>query len=169
MTCFFTGHRIIKMTDGLSIPLTETLAELIENGAADFYAGGAIGRDMLCEDTVLRLKTDYPHIKLHLVLPCPPEEQTAKWNASQKKKFYRIYESADSIEILSEAYHKDCMRIRNARLVELGDICVCCYNESHNYGGTYQTVNMAMRQGRKIINLWGNKSTFQIPKKGLLF
>lgn len=154
MTCFFTGHRIIKITDTLSKRLTETLIGLIEKGVTDFYAGGAIGWDMLCEATVLRLRKDYPHIWLHLVLPCPPEEQTAKWNVSQKDEYRRIYESADSIETLSAAYHRDCMRIRNARLVELGDVCVCCYNERHSYGGTYQTVNMAMKQGKKIINLW---------------
>ena len=59
-SCFFTGHRILKITDTLSERLRETLIKFIENGATDFYAGVAIGWDMLCENTVLQLKACYP-------------------------------------------------------------------------------------------------------------
>ena len=153
-SCFFTGHRILKITDTLYERLRETLVGFIENGATDFYAGGAIGWDMLCENTVLQLKTCYPHIKLHLILPCPPEEQTSRWRVPQKDEYYRILKAADSVETLSAAYHKDCMKIRNSRLADLGDICICYYNEQHRYGGTYQTVNMAQKHGKSIFNLF---------------
>ena len=39
-SCFFTGHRVLKITDALSERLRETLIEFIENGATDFYIGG---------------------------------------------------------------------------------------------------------------------------------
>lgn len=153
-SCFFTGHRILKITDALSERLRATLIEFIENGVTDFYAGGAIGWDMFCENTLLQLKTYYPHIKLHLILPCPPNEQTARWCVTQKNEYFRILKAADNVETLSTAYHKDCMKIRNFRLVELGDICVCYYNEQHGYGGTYQTVRLAREHGKVICNFF---------------
>lgn len=58
------------------------------------------------------------------------------------------------MEILSDVYHRDCMKIRNARLAELGDVCVCCYNPKRTYGGTFQTVRIAESLGREIINLF---------------
>ena len=45
------------------------------------------------------------------------------------------------------------MKKRNQRLVELGDICVCCYNENRIRSGTGQTVRIAEKQGKEIINI----------------
>lgn len=153
-SCFFTGHRVLKLTDDLSECLFKKIVELIESGVTDFYAGGAMGWDMLCAKTVLTLRNDFHQIKLYLILPCPPKEQTLKWNDSQKKEYQEILNSADSVEILSSFYHRDCMRIRNARLAELGDICVCYYNTENTHSGTAQTVRMAQKQGKEILNLY---------------
>ncbi len=154
-SCFFTGHRILIISNKLTKRLTATITRLIENGVKDFYAGGALGFDMLCEKTVLSLKEDYPHIKLHLVLPCPPEEQCARWTQEQKAEYCKIYDLADSVELTSSTYFDGCMRKRNTRLTELGDICVC-YWDGGNHSGTYQTINMTMKKGIDILNLYIN-------------
>ena len=109
---------------------------------------------LLCEKTVLSLRSDFHQIKLHLVLPCPPVDQTLKWNDTQRREYQKILKNADSVEVLSMFYHRDCMRIRNARLVELGDICVCYYNIDNTHSGTAQTVRMAHKQGKEILNLY---------------
>ncbi len=83
----FTGHRKIKENSKLMTELTKTLKNLITSGAVDFYAGGALGWDIYCENAVLSLKEKYPQIKLHLVLPCSAKEQTAKWNKKQKEQY----------------------------------------------------------------------------------
>ena len=79
-TCCFTGHRIIKITPELVQRLRDTIIDMIGRGVTDFYNGGAIGFDMLCAETVIALKAEYSDIKLHLLLPCPPEEQVKGWN-----------------------------------------------------------------------------------------
>ncbi len=127
--------------------------KLIDEGAADFYAGGAIGWDMLCERTVIELWGKYPHIKLHLVLPCPSEEQASKWNESDKRKFMDLLSAEDMVEVCSEHYYDGCMKVRNQRLVDLSDVCVCYYNESNKCSSTGQTVRMAERKNICIINL----------------
>ena len=70
-TCCFTGHRTIPpaILPGLSAELESTLLRLIQRGFCYFGAGGALGFDTLCAETVLRFKAQFPHIRLILVLP----------------------------------------------------------------------------------------------------
>lgn len=151
---FFAGHKVFYYDRDIFQRYKDLLIELIKDGATDFYAGGAQGWDMMFEKTVLALRDDHiPFIKLHLVLPCPPDEQSAKWNSYDKETFREILDAADSVEILSEHYHKNCIRERNVRLAELGDVCVCCYNEKQRRSHTAQAVQIAEKYGKKIINV----------------
>ena len=154
-SCFFTGHRN-SPSDTKFISNTKNIIEnlIIKNGITDFYAGGAVGWDTICAGLVLSLKENYPQIRLHLVLPCPPEIQAFKWTFEQQKEYYRILKAADDVEIISPKYDADCMKKRNARLVERGNLCVCYYNEKNFRSGTGQTVRMAQRAGKKIINMY---------------
>ena len=150
-TCCFTGHRIIKVTPELVQRLHDTIINMIESGVTDFYDGGAIGFDMLCAETVIELKAEYSDIKLHLLLPCPPEEQVKGWNKSQVERYNKILQAADSVTVISEHYTRDCMKQRNGRLVELADCCICyCANPR---SGTGQTIRLAKKQGILVINL----------------
>lgn len=151
-SCCFTGHRIIKSEDILVERLVDEITKLVKNGVIHFYAGGAIGWDTLCEKTVLNLRKEYPKIRLHLILPCPPEQQSLKWNTVQKQEFKKIIDSSDSVEVLSPNYYDGCMKKRNARLVDLADVCICYYNGKKT-SGTAQTVRMAKEKNIEVINL----------------
>ena len=124
----FTGHRKIMVTDRIKTRLMSSILLMVNDGCYDFYAGGALGWDMLCEKTVIEVRGSYPEIKLHLVLPCPASEQIVKWNKSQKEEYQKILEAADEIQIVSEHYSAVCMKKRNARLIELADCCICYCN-----------------------------------------
>lgn len=155
-TVFFTGHRRYTLEPEKVYKLARLLSEFVKEGTEDFYAGGARGWDMTFENMVLSMRDKYfDFLKLHLILPCPPEEQTADWDIDDKEEYQRILKAADSVEIVSEHYDKDCMKKRNERLVELGDICLCYYDKKKIRSGTGQTVRMAEKQGKKIINLAG--------------
>lgn len=149
----FTGHRDLPVTEDLKRQLYDALEEFIRQGAIDFYAGAALGWDTLCELVILKLKKVYPYIKLHLILPCSNEEQTTKWTEVQKIEFFRILNLADSVEYTSKHYHNECMKIRNARLVELADCCVCYYDGRFR-SGTAQTVSMAQKKHIMVINFF---------------
>ena len=148
----FTGHRKIKVTNELISRLNNTLTDLIKNGAVTFIAGGACGWDLLASEAVLKLREVYPQIKLHLVLPCSSEEQTIKWSDTQKAEYQNILNAADKVEYTSDHYYDGCMKVRNARLVELADCCVCYY-DNRSRSGTGQTIRMAKEKGIRIINL----------------
>lgn len=153
----FTGHRTIaEDKETLSARLYVLLERLVtEKKVTDFYTGGAVGWDALAALTVLKLRESYPEVKLHLVLPCPFEEQSAKWNEAQKEEHKCIASLADTKEFTSEHLDKNAMRIRNARLVELAsDYCICYWNPKHYRSGTGQTVRMAQKKGIEVINLF---------------
>ena len=54
---------------------------------------------------------------------------------------------------MSEEYTKSCMRLRNQRLVELADCCICYCSDPAGRSGTAQTVRMAKQKGIPVINL----------------
>ena len=153
----FTGHRTIaEDKETLSARLYALLERLVtEQKVTDFYTGGAVGWDALAALTVLKLRESYPEVKLHLVLPCPFEEQSAKWNEAQKEEHKHIASLADTKEFTSEHLGKNAMKIRNARLVELAsDYCICYWNPKNFRSGTGQTVRMAQKKGIEVINLF---------------
>ena len=148
----FSGHRKLPQNcTELQSNLEKAIISLIERGVVFFGSGGALGFDQLAAETVLRLKKEYPHIRLVMVLPCPPEQQSLKWNTEQKKRYFKILEQADKVRILSPQYTSSCMLDRNRHLVNNSAYLICYLRE--NYGGTFYTVKYAEYQGLNIIRL----------------
>ena len=120
----FTGHRVIPQTEEIKERLYSVLERWIcTKGITDFYAGGAVGWDTLAAATVLKLREVYPQVKLHLVLPCASEQQTAKWTSAQQSEFFRIRELADSVEYICENYFKGCKH--------------CCLHHAEGFGSFF--------------------------------
>lgn len=165
----FTGHRTIKTDmNSFSVLLFSVIEQMItDRNITDYYAGGAYGFDAIASLSVLRLKEKYPEVRLHLILPCPFDEQSAKWNEAQKAEYQHILGLADSVEQVSERYYNGCMKARNARLVELAtDYCICYWNPKDFRSGTGQTVRMAQKKGIEVIDLFESASNSVISPVG---
>lgn len=148
----FSGHRKLPSDiSGMTKDLESAIIRLIEQGVVFFGAGGALGFDMLAEETVLRLKERYPHIKLILVLPCPPEQQTLKWNLEQRRRYYDILNKSDKVRVLADTYTNSCMLDRNRHLVNNSGHLICYLRESR--GGTHFTVSYAEQKRLDIIRI----------------
>lgn len=148
----FSGHRKLPEDFAeLRTNLEKAIISLIERGVVFFGSGGALGFDQLAAETVLRLKEDYPYIRLVMVLPCPPEQQSLKWNEQQKKRYYDLLDRADKVRVLSPNYTRSCMLDRNRHLVNNSGYLIC-YLREHS-GGTFYTVNYAEQQGLEILRL----------------
>lgn len=152
-TVCFTGHRNISNTEIIRCKLKKILEILVKNDITEFYTGGAVGFDTISAYTIIELRKKYPNIKLNLVLPCCKKEQTLKWNKSQINDYEKIFSEADTIQFVSEHYFNGCMKLRNARLIELADYCICFYNPKKYKSGTAQTVHMAKNKNIEIINI----------------
>ena len=150
--CCFTGHRSIRRVrpSVLIVRLESTLRELIEkDGYTDFRSGGAVGFDLIAACCVLKLKTEYPHIRLHMLLPCKDQDKNF---GRQEKRIYRyVLEHADSIRYVNEHYANYVMFARNRALVDGADLCIACYERTH--GGTHYTVNYANKKHVQVVNL----------------
>lgn len=150
-TCCFTGHRNIpvELRSPISEILKTTIISCIEQGYLYFGAGGALGFDTLVAQTVLDLKCLYPSIKLILVIPC--RDQASRWTTDDKIEYERIKDKADKIVYTSEHYYRGCMHKRNRHLVDCSSLCICYLTE--DLGGTAYTVEYALSQGLKVINI----------------
>lgn len=148
----FSGHRkLLEDCTELRSNLEKSIITLIEQGVVFFGSGAALGFDQIAAETVLKLKEDYPHIRLIMVLPCPPEQQSSRWNYEQKKRYYEMLDRADKVRILSPQYTNSCMLDRNRHMVD-NSAYLICYLREHS-GGTFYTVNYAERQGIEILRL----------------
>jgi uncharacterized phage-like protein YoqJ len=150
--CCFTGHRDIK--NEVAFPLTQKIEDvarnLIENeGVTDFRAGGARGFDNLASLVVLKLKREYPQIKLHLMIPY--KGHSNRFYREDKSVMEFIIKNADTVTYVSEKYYNGVMFARNRALVNGADICVAYLNALR--GGTSYTVNYARKARIEVINL----------------
>ena len=148
----FSGHREIPEgeREALSARLEAALIRLIDGGFDCFYAGGAIGFDTMAAEAVLRLRVRYPHIRLHLALPCRGQEK--RWSEGNRRTYDRIRAAADFVVYTSPlGYTHGCMQQRDRYLVDQSSVCLCYL--THLAGGTAYTVAYARRRGLSVINL----------------
>ena len=151
--CCFTGHRHLPMgeeKDRLRDRCEAAVRHAYTLGCRRFYAGGALGFDMLAAAIVCRLRdTEYPDMSLHLLLPC--KDQEAKWSERDKLRYAAMLSLADSHRYLYEKYADGVMAARNRALVAEADLCIAYLT---NYqSGTGITYREAKRCGLEIWNL----------------
>ena len=104
--------------------------------------------DTFAAQTVLDLKTSYPHIKLILVLPCL--SQADSWRSHDQETYERIKGAADKVVYTSREYSKGCMHKCNRHLVNNSSACICYFTKKT--GGTAYTVEYAKRMNLLVIN-----------------
>jgi uncharacterized phage-like protein YoqJ len=152
-----TGHRRIPPRHAILLPalLEKEMLALIEGGAVEFRAGGAIGYDMVATLKILELKEKFPNIKLRLCLPC--QDQAKGWDEVGRRAYNYILAHADEISYTSQAYTPTCMLERDRQLVNGSDVCLAYCTE--NRGGTFYTCTYALKRGLELINL-----ADQLPK-----
>lgn len=151
MTACFTGHRFVPLIQraGIRKKLEKTVRELIAQGYRYFGAGGALGFDTMAADAVLRLRREFPDIKLILVLPC--KTQADCWSARDREIYEKQKAAADKVVYVAEQYYNGCMLVRNRRLVDNSSVCVAY--QTHASGGTAYTVQYAKQSGVPVISI----------------
>jgi len=149
--CCFTGHRVIPEKDyRMVLENTRTeIEKLIKSGVSNFIAGGAVGFDTLCAWLVLEFKKTYPHVRLHLALPC--EKQAKNWSDEEIWQYNKILDASDTITYVSYNYSKGCMYKRNRYMVDNSSYCIFYCTKQH--GGSFFTVNYARAQNLSLISV----------------
>lgn len=146
-----TGHRHIPPQHALLLPslLERHMLDLIERGAVEFRAGGAVGFDMVATLKLIEIKEHLPHIRLRLCLPC--RDQTRGWDEAGRRAYDYILARADEISYTVDTYTPSCMLARDRQLVEGSDICLAYCTQ--NKGGAFYTCSYALKKDLELINL----------------
>ena len=150
--CSFTGHRVIEPRHygRLDNLLDRAIAYAYGEGCRRFFVGGAIGFDTLAARRIIFFRMTHPDAELHIIAPC--KDQCDGWSEVQIAMYEYTLSEANTVEYLFDSYTKDCMRLRNQRLVDLADI-VIAYVSRYNSGAA-QTVRFAEKTGKTIYNLY---------------
>ncbi|MGN1373256.1 MAG: SLOG family protein [Candidatus Coproplasma sp.] len=144
-SCAFTGHRNVR--DDLDLnKLTSVIKILIDNGVTTFYNGMARGFDLIAAECVLKLKKEYPQIKLIACVPCPDQEKY--YSNEDKITYYKVLKACDEMKVLSNRYNKGCMLMRDRFMVDNSSHLIAYYRGED--GGTRYTLNYANTYEDKI-------------------
>ena len=122
---------------------------VIDSFRVSLFWGGALGFDTLAAQTVLRLRKNYPQIKLIRVLLCI--SQADRWAPEDVKTYREIMKQADKVVYTSQDYTPGCMFKRNRHLVDYSSACICYLAKKS--GGTTYTVEYARKYGLKICDV----------------
>lgn len=148
----FTGHRHIdpEQLPKIRNRLEKEVEEAYAKGYRFFFCGGAIGFDTIAAQTVLKLRTEHPDMRLLMIIPC--RSQCEGWSSGQQLIYRMIISAADWVSILSEEYYTGCMQVRNCYMVDHAAYCIAWMKKMHR-SGTLATVHYAFKQSIPVKNI----------------
>jgi uncharacterized phage-like protein YoqJ len=139
--CTFFGHRDCP-ADTIKPRLRQILVDLIENYGVDmFYVGQQGCFDGVVHRVLKELKNDYPDINFAVVLAYMPGE----------KAECADYSDTMLPEGIESVHPRYALSWRNNWMLKQADYVVTYI--THSWGGAYQYVVKAKRQGKMTINL----------------
>lgn len=121
---------------------------LYSAGYDTFLCGMAEGFDLAAAQAIIKLRTEFPNIRLIAVVPHP--RQAESFEKQVKTLYAATMARADDSIIICPQYSNDCFHRRNDFLVDNSTALICYYNGSK--GGTAYTVKRAVKRGSKVIN-----------------
>lgn len=155
-TACFTGHRPVKLPWGYNekkencLKFKADLYNILRNailfGIENFITGMAEGFDMIAAETVLKLKKEFPHVKLIAAIPCKGQEE--RWGLSQQERYHNILKRCDDAIVLAERYYDGCMNDRNLYMAKHSGFCIACWDGLPS--GTANTIRLAQQNGCKV-------------------
>lgn len=131
--------------------LEEQVRQLISDGYDYFITGMALGYDTWLADCVIKLKQEFPHVKLEAAIPCINQEKV--WvNLYDQIRYHDILACCDEITYVSKnSYSPYLMIKRNEYMIDHCDIVLACYDGTD--GGTRRAYAYALKNKKPIINI----------------
>lgn len=159
-TCFFAGHRPYKFTyepeeeqaflTTLENNITTTIRDIFEKGCDTFLCGGTIGFDIMCAETVIELKKEFPQVRLGCMLPF--ENHHLEFPSEWQTRFLKILDACDFIDYISPVYVTGCYYDRNHKMIDNSNYLITYFDGKG--GGTARVVAAAQSSKLNIINLF---------------
>lgn len=151
-TVAFFGHRRLSDIFALEEQLIEILRELVMTKEyVEFLVGRDGDFDQLAASTVRSVIRNYGNGNASLILILPYDRAEYRDNKVSFEDYY------DEVQICYEssiAHPKAAIEVRNRQMIDRSDLVICAVEHS---GGAEKAMRYALRQGKKVINLLGNK------------
>ena len=148
MIITFAGHSFVPCVDKVKEAVKAQLRVRIAHAEkVSFYLGGRGGFDELCAICCRELKKEHSGIEVVYVAPCFNPSEQAKIKEMQCGDLYdsSIYPPLERVP------PRLAILKRNEWMMSRADLVIAYV--THNYGGAYQALRMAQRQGKLIMNV----------------
>ncbi len=140
--CTFLGHRdaSAEVKSGLAVAVRKLI---IENRVDTFWLGGHGNFDNYAAQILRKLKAEFPHIQLILILAYP----------QQLQKFDSLlpFDGFDYPADAQATPYKYAISARNRYMVKNADFVISYVWKE--YGGAYEALKIAQNNNKTIINL----------------
>ena len=142
-TCCFFGHK--DTPEDMKPALYAAIEELITQcGVSTFYVGNQGAFDAYVRSALRQFSGKYPHIRYAVVLAYMPGKQNE----------YDDFSDTMLSEGIEEVHPRYALDWRNRWMLRESQYIVCYIH--HRWGGAAKYVQMALRQGKTVINLCAN-------------
>lgn len=139
MLVTFCGHSQVSNSDAVAGTLKAVIADLIAEGATEFYLGGYGEFDFMAAHAVREAKTAHPEIISMLVIPYMDRDfDPALYDNS-------VYPPLETVPL------KFAISKRNEWMIDQADVVVSCI--THGWGGAATTLRYAQRKKKRIISV----------------
>lgn len=150
-TVSFFGHRQLDDFFRAERRLEKLIRELLSKKEyVEFLVGRNGDFDQLAASTVLRLKRTVRDDNSSLVLVLP--YLTAEY-AGNRDSFENYYDEIEISQAAAGSHFRSAIQTRNREMVDRSDFVICCIERDR--GGAYQTMQYALKQGKKLTNIAG--------------
>jgi len=131
-----------------AIKIKKNLREELEKVQPEIVITGmAIGWDTWLAEIAINL-----HIPIHCYIPF--QGQGDNWPNKARQRYGRILNRAEKIVYTQNEYTKDCFFKRDKTMIDDCDMVFALLNPDTNSGGTYYTVNYALKDNKVVKNFW---------------
>ena len=153
----FFGHRDIFDEGAVAKRLMQTIKHLVSKGYTDFLIGRHGDFDNIVLECALNLKKKLnEQIKIILVLTslsCLKKDEFGK-NGLER---YILDGCETMMYDIEEEHFKNRIISSNRRMVDDSHLIICYVNMKETISGSKRAINYAIKQGKKIINLYKEK------------
>lgn len=152
-TCSVGGLRPEKISGSLDLTelkfrLDGEIRKSIFRGYTTFQSGMARGGDIWGAEVTLKLREEFPHIRLVCCLPC--ETQADRWPEIWRVKYFNTLAEADDVITQQTHYTLHCMLRNTLQMIDSSSRLIAVH-DGVTSGGTERTINYAKARGVDVV------------------
>lgn len=145
--CVFAGHREVYQS-GIDTKIEEAISRLLQTDDFVFLTGGMGEFDKMCSSAVRKAKRNNPKLNISLTLVMPYMSNRLN---KEKELYEYLYDEIIIPDGMENVHYKAAIKKRNRWMADRADYIISYVYR--DYGGAFETVKYALKQGKTVINL----------------